>query len=160
MNEEIKKIIEQLEERLKSHNIIKEPISSDLDKAIKLSVAYEDLINENQQLKEQLQQQEEEYDRMFALWHSRKLIKKFDDEFDEEDKKKNPNRDYACICPDAEEVYKRYYELKEQLQQKEDIINKAKDLIESYYDFMEEEYDFKYFDGYKLLEILDIDKGE
>lgn len=119
-----------------------------------------DLIEENQQLKEQLQQQEEEYDRMFALWHSRKLIKKFDDEFDEEDKKKNQNRDYACICPDAEEVYKRYYELKEQLKQKEDIINKAKDLIESYYDFMEEEYDFKYFDGYKLLEILDIDKGE
>ena len=118
------------------------------------------LLEENNQLKEQLQQQEEEYDRMFALWHSRKLIKKFDDEFDEEDKKKNPNRDYACICPDAEEVYKRYYELKEQLKQKEDIINKAKDLIESYYDFMEEEYDFKYFDGYKLLEILDIDKGE
>ena len=118
------------------------------------------ILKENQQLKEQLQQQEEEYDRMFALWHSRKLIKKFDDEFDEEDKKKNPNRDYACICPDAEEVYKRYYELKEQLKQKEDIINKAKDLIESYYDFMEEEYDFKYFDGYKLLEILDIDKGE
>lgn len=51
-------------------------------------------------------------------------------------------------------------QLKEKLQQKEDIINKAKDLIESYYDFMEEEYDFKYFDGYKLLEILDIDKGE
>ena len=46
------------------------------------------LQQENQQLKEQLQQQEEEYDRMFALWHSRKLIKKFDDEFDEEDKKK------------------------------------------------------------------------
>lgn len=54
----------------------------------------------------------------------------------------------------------KYEELKEQLKQKEDIINKAKDLIESYYDFMEEEYDFKYFDGYKLLEILDIDKGE
>ena len=42
-----------------------------------------ELEQENQQLKEQLQQQEEEYDRMFALWHSRKLIKKFDDEFDE-----------------------------------------------------------------------------
>lgn len=85
------------------------------------------LLEENNQLKEQLQQQEEEYDRMFALWHSRKLIKKFDDEFDEEDKKKNPNRDYAYICPDAEEVYKRYYELKEQLKQKEDIIHKAKE---------------------------------
>lgn len=60
-----------------------------------------------------------------ALEAVEELIKKFDDEFDEEDKKKNPNRYYACICPDAEEVYKRYYELKKQLQQKENIINKA-----------------------------------
>lgn len=75
-------------------------------------------IKENQQLKE-------EFDRMFAIYHSRKLIKKFNDEYDEEDKMKNLNRDYACVCPDAEEVYKRYYELKEQLKQKEDIINKA-----------------------------------
>ena len=84
---------------------------------------FEEMINwkqENQQLKE-------EFDRMFAIYHSRKLIKKFNDEYDEEDKMKNPNRDYACVCPDAEEVYKRYYELKEQLQQKEDIINKAKE---------------------------------
>lgn len=41
MNEEIKKIIEQLDKRITLHNIIKEPISSDLDKAIKLSIAYE-----------------------------------------------------------------------------------------------------------------------
>lgn len=46
-----------------------------------------------------------------------------------------------------------------ELKQKEDIINKAKDFIESYYDFVDEKYDFKYFDGYKLLEILD-NKGE
>ena len=59
MNEEIKKIIEKLEERINLHNIIKEPISSDLDKAIKLSVAYEDLLEENQKLKEQLQQKED-----------------------------------------------------------------------------------------------------
>lgn len=75
----------------------------------------EEMINwkqENQQLKE-------EFDRMFAIYHSRKLIKKFNDEYDEEDKMKNPNRDYACVCPDAEEVYKRYYKLKEQLQQKD-----------------------------------------
>ena len=102
---------------------------------------------ENQQLKE-------EFDRMFAIYHSRKLIKKFNDEYDEEDKMKNPNRDYACVCPDAEEVYKRYYELKEQLKQKEDIINKAKEFAK--------EHIFQ-FDGDKdfdaLLEILD-NKGE
>lgn len=58
MNEEIKKIIEKLDERLNLHNIIKEPISSDLDKAIKLSVAYEDLLEENKKLKEQLERSE------------------------------------------------------------------------------------------------------
>lgn len=111
---------------------------------------FEEMINwkqENQQLKE-------EFDRMFAIYHSRKLIKKFNDEYDEEDKMKNPNRDYACVCPDAEEVYKRYYELKSQLQQKEDIINKAKEFAK--------EHIFQ-FDGDKdfdaLLEILD-NKGE
>ena len=97
---------------------------------------FEEMINwkqENQQLKE-------EFDRMFAIYHSRKLIKKFNDEYDEEDKMKNPNRDYACVCPDAEEVYKRYYKLKEQLQQKEDIINEIRKCIdekEEYYgDYM------------------------
>lgn len=84
-------------------------------------------MQENQQLKEQLEEAEKDYDRIFGLWHNRKLIKKFDDEYNEEDKKKNPNRNYAYIMPDAEEVYKRYYELKEQLQQKEDVINKAKE---------------------------------
>ena len=39
--DEIDKIIKQIDERLTLHNIVKEPIPSDLDKAIKLSVAYE-----------------------------------------------------------------------------------------------------------------------
>lgn len=112
------------------------------------------LLKENQQLKE-------EFDRVFAVYQSRKLIKKFNDEYDEEDKTKNPNRDYACICPDAEEVYKRYYELKEQLQQKEDILDKIKDCVE---EFLCSEYycsqglelhDF----CVKILKILD-NKGE
>ena len=59
MNEEIKKIIEQLDKRITLHNIIKEPISSDLDKAIKLSVAYEELLNENLKLQQELQQKED-----------------------------------------------------------------------------------------------------
>ena len=107
------------------------------------------LQQENQQLKE-------EFDRMFAIYHSRKLIKKFNDEYDEEDKTKNPNRDYACVCPDAEEVYKRYYKLKEQLKQKEDIINKAKEYIinNSLY---EEEYDYDYEENIYLSGIHDDD---
>lgn len=54
MDKEIKEIIDKLEERISLHNIIKEPISDDLDKAIKLSVAYEELLEENQQLKEKI----------------------------------------------------------------------------------------------------------
>lgn len=115
---------------------------------------FEEMINwkqENQQLKE-------EFDRMFAIYHSRKLIKKFNDEYDEEDKMKNPNRDYACVCPDAEEVYKRYYKLKEQLQQKEDIINKAKEYISKHTQHDENGYvvECLYVEEAKeLLEILD-----
>ena len=127
---------------------------------IVIEKTYEELKKENQQLKE-------EFDRMFAIYHSRKLIKKFNDEYDEEDKMKNPNRDYACVCPDAEEVYKRYYKLKEQLKQKEDIINKAKEYIENnpLYDIDVYEYSIC-LNGIddeqtrkELLEILD-NKGE
>ena len=113
---------------------------------------------ENQQLKE-------EFDSMFAIYHSRKLIKKFNDEYDEEDKMKNPNRDYACVCPDAEEVYKRYYKLKEQLQQKEDIINKAKEYIKNHkrnliHEITHEEYEMLDDENIiNLLKILD-NKGE
>ena len=51
----------------------------------------------------------------------------FNKEYDEEDKKKNPNRDYAGIMPDAEEIYKRYYAMK--TQQKE-FIEYLKEKIE------------------------------
>lgn len=73
------------------------------------------LIEENQELKKQL----EELEFIVGLRQKRNLIHKFDKEYDEEDKKKNPNRDYAGIIPDAEEVYKRYYAMK--AQQKEFI---------------------------------------
>lgn len=81
------------------------------------------LIKENLLLKSKLDEKsselkdaEEEYDRIFSIWHNRKLIKKFDDEYDKEDKKENPNRNYAYVMPDAEEVYKRYYKLKDKIE--------------------------------------------
>lgn len=52
--EEIKKLFENIDERIILHNAIKEPISKDLDNLIKLSVAYEKLQLENQQLKEEI----------------------------------------------------------------------------------------------------------
>lgn len=81
------------------------------------------LIKENFCLKSQLDEKsselkdaEEEYNRIFSLWHNRKLIKKFDDEYDKEDKKENPKRNCVYVMPDAEEVYKRYYELKDKIE--------------------------------------------
>ena len=99
---------------------IDEPISSmnsinieDLRNAVerlKKIPTYQDLLKENQELKKQL----EEVEFIVGLRQKRNLISKFDKEYDEEDKKKNPNRDYAGIMPDAEEIYRRYYTMKNQ----------------------------------------------
>lgn len=70
----------------------------------------DDMKQENQQLKKQL----EEVELIVGLRQKRNLIRKFDKEYDKEDKKNNPNRDYAGIMPDAEEVYRRYYNMKNQ----------------------------------------------
>lgn len=71
---------------------------------------FNDICEENAELKKQL----EEVEFIVGLRQKRNLIHKFDKEYDEEDKKKNPNRDYAGIMPDAEEVYRRYYGMKTQ----------------------------------------------
>ena len=65
---------------------------------------------ENQELKKQL----EELESIVGLSQKRNLINKFNKEYDEEDKKKNPNRSHTEIMPDAEEVYRRYYAMKNQ----------------------------------------------
>lgn len=70
------------------------------------------LEQENKQLKEDIK----ELELLVGIRQKRNLIAKFNKEYDEEDKKNNPNRDYAGVVPDAEEVYKRYYELKEKLE--------------------------------------------
>lgn len=75
-----------------------------------LDYEYKQLQQENQELKKQL----EEVEFIIGLRQKRNLISKFDKEYDEEDKKKNPNRDYAGIMPDAEEIYRRYYTMKNQ----------------------------------------------
>lgn len=80
------------------------------------------------------------------LKQKRNLINKFNKEYDEEDKKKNPDRNYAEIMPDAEEVYRRYYAMK--TQQKKfieyissyiELLNDKPDLVElSQKDVLEE----------------------
>ena len=102
----------------------------------------EKLQQENQQLKEEIN----ELELIIGLRQTRKLIHKFDKEYDEEDKRKNPNRDYASIMPDAEEVYKRYYE-----QQKR--INKAIDYMELVLGYLQK-------DGFKTFGDLDYAQAE
>lgn len=55
--------------------------------------------------------------RIVGIRRRRTLIHRFDDEYDREDKLKNPNRDYAYTTPDAEEVYRRYYKQKEVIEE-------------------------------------------
>lgn len=78
---------------------------------------YKDLSEQLQRENQQLKEQNKELEFIVGLRQKRNLIHKFDKEFDKEDKKKNPNRDYAGIMPDAEEVYKRYYNLKSTLEE-------------------------------------------
>ncbi len=75
---------------------------------------YEILLKANVEENEELKKQLEELEFIVGLRQKRNLISKFDKEYDEEDKKKNPNRDYAGIMPDAEEIYRRYYTMKNQ----------------------------------------------
>lgn len=93
------------------------------------------LKQENQELKKQL----EEVEFIVGLRQKRNLIHKFDKEYDEEDKNKNPNRDYAGIMPDAEEIYRRYYTMKNK--QKE-FINYLEDKINiNPYDISDYDYE-------------------
>lgn len=96
---------------------------------------------ENQSLKKQL----EEVEFIVGLRQKRNLIHKFDKEYDEEDKKKNPNRDYAGIMPDAEEVYRRYYTMKNQQKEFIEYLENYLNLFDNndtyengYYDCLEE----------------------
>lgn len=58
-----------------------------------------------------------------GLRHTRELIEKFDKEYDIEDLVLHPDRTYAGVMPDAEEVYRRYYKQKKILQNIVEFIN-------------------------------------
>jgi hypothetical protein len=97
------------------------------------------LLKENQKLKEDL----EDYERIFDIWNKRKLINKFNKEFSKKmvkEERAKGNKIVSAI-PDAEYVYKKYYEKVEQ-------IDKAIEYIEHYKPVALED---------KILEIL---KGE
>lgn len=81
----------------------------------------------------ELLEENKELELIIGLRQKRNLISKFDKEYDEEDKKKNPNRDYAGIMPDAEEVYKRYYSMKKQQKEFISYLEKEKDRCLTFY---------------------------
>ena len=133
MNKEIKDLIEQL--NVCSVDDYNFEIYGSEAKILEEYIT--NLQQENQQLKEEngrlkikcrkikkeLKEEIKVLELIIGSRQKRNLIHKFDKEYDEEDKRKNPNRDYAGIIPDAEEVYKRYYKQQE-------IINKAIEYIE------------------------------
>lgn len=98
------------------------------------------LEQENKQLKENI----EDYERILNIWNKRKLINKFNKEFSKEKVKEEraKGNKIVGVIPDAEYVYKKYYEKVEQ-------IDKAIEYIEN------DLQSFLYSIEYKtLLEIL------
>lgn len=108
--------------------IIQEHVEELQNSLTKEQIAYinlRDSFNKREQENQQLKEQIKELNLIIGIRQKRNLISKFDKEYDEEDKKKNPNRDYAVITPDAEEVYKRYYQLKEENNKLDKMLNKC-----------------------------------
>lgn len=126
MNEEELNSIQELIDR----KILLAEVTGGLTSSDKKVIALWNYTIELQQENHQLKEEIKELEFIIGLRQKRNLIKKFDKEYDVEDKKKNPNRDYAGITPDAEEVYKRYYQLK-------DRIEKAIEFIENVYNSLE-----------------------
>lgn len=85
----------------------------------------EQLEQENKKLKENI----EDYERIFDIWNKRKLIKKFNKEFSKKKVKEEraKGNKIVGVIPDAEYVYKKYYEKVEQLDLYKSFIEEAKE---------------------------------
>ena len=121
MKKEIDKIIKQLDTCIGMFDYVLSPTENML------------LVTYIRDLEENL----DDYDRLFDTWNKRKLIKKFNKEFSKqyvkEEKKKG--RKVAGAIPDAEYVYEKYYELKKKCDKIRKYCNlytrlSAKDILE------------------------------
>lgn len=65
--EDIEKLFETLDKRIILHEVIREPMSWDLHNLIKLSVAYENLEQENKELHNKIDKAIEELDRIITF---------------------------------------------------------------------------------------------
>lgn len=73
----------------------------------------EQLQQENQELKEAI----EDYERIFDIWSKRTLINKFNKEYSKKVVKEEREKGHKIVgaLPDVEYVYKKYYELQERI---------------------------------------------
>lgn len=120
----------------------------------------EQYITDLQKETERLQEELKDLNRILCVWNSRKLINKFNKEYDKEDLEKNPNREYVVIYPDAEEVYKRYYKQKAIIKEVREKIKGVKKINNEVYkqtDMLERFYSRKWCNDKmdNFLEILD-----
>ena len=114
MKKEIDNIIEQLDSCCGMFDYLLSPTEN------AMIVMYIRELEEKLALKveriHELEEEIQDYDRIFDIWNKRKLIKKFNKEFSKQyvkDEKKK-GRKIAGALPDAEYVYKLYYELKKE----------------------------------------------
>jgi prefoldin subunit 5 len=90
----------------------------------KISELYSIIDNQEKIIRE-LQEDLQDYERIFDIWNKRKLIKKFNKEFSKKmvkEERAKGNKIVGAI-PDAEYVYKKYYEKVEQVDKVIDILN-------------------------------------
>lgn len=82
----------------------------------------EQLQQENQELKEAI----EDYERIFDIWSKRTLINKFNKEYSKKVVKEEREKGHkiAGALPDVEYVYKKYYELQERIDKAIEYIDK------------------------------------
>lgn len=118
----------------------------------------EQLHQEIQQLKEDI----EDYDRIFDIWNKRTLINKFNKEYSKKvvkEERAKGNKIVGAI-PDAEYVYKKYYEQKQKLDLYKSVIDEVREYIKEndlfHFGYDEEEM-FEVIVNHKedILEILD-----
>ena len=135
MKKEIDKIIEQLDGCCGMFDYILSPTENalivmyirELEEKLALKVErihelemninkYQQVCDELTSEKMDLEEDLKDYDRIFDIWSKRKLIKKFNKEFSKEcvKEEKKKGRKIAGAIPDAEYVYKMYYELKKE----------------------------------------------
>lgn len=117
----------------------------------------EQLQQENQELKEAI----EDYERIFDIWSKRTLINKFNKEYSKKVVKEEREKGHKIVSalPDAEYVYKKYYELQERIDKAREFINENKDKY--YQDWGQDDCSVDIYLGeYEIKELLDILNGE